>query len=446
MVLLLEFIDSLIPQIAGCLILLYPMWRTRDVKARYAYVFLCAYALLLVLGFLFTKSLGDTNFQTSQLIKAAFGVPGIVLPFWVFRKRIWQNIFFYFVSAMHSTLSVGTGTFVGQVWFPSNALFASTLSGVLVLLITLPPLIYFSRRLYENQNVQNAKIWRIIWILPFAYFCMYLLTNNPLDLNNYLRNTFVFSRILTVAMLVFTIYLLDLALRQASENALLKANALIIESQIELQGKQYAQMMASAAEIRTMRHDIRHHIAVMAGYSQANENEKLGDYLQELAGAVSSQSEERYCKNFAVNAVAAHYLGLAQNEGIAVDAKLVIPESTGSVPAMDLCVIMGNLLENALEACRRLIGSSAYIRVRSRVDGDALSIVVENSFDGKFREANGAYLSRKGDGDNAPREGLGLSSVKAVCIKHGGFARVEIAGEVWKTAVIVEMGSLQRSK
>ena len=115
-----------------------------------------------------------------------------------------------------------------------------------------------------------------------------------------------------------------------------------------------------------------------------------------------------------------------------------MPEKAGSVPDMDLCVIMGNMLENALEACRRMEGEEQFIKVRAIVDGIFLTIVVENSFDGNWQEEGGAYLSRK-EASNIRGGGVGLSSVRAVCEKHGGMMRIEINGKTWKSSALVNM-------
>ena len=93
-----------------------------------------------------------------------------------------------------------------------------------------------------------------------------------------------------------------------------------------------------------------------------------------------------------------------------------------------------------MEACRRMERGDKFIRVHSRINGDALSIVVTNSFDGKWFEGekNGLYLSRKTEAGE-PREGIGLSSVKAVSEKHEGLAQYEITTDVWKSSAIVHM-------
>jgi len=234
---------------------------------------------------------------------------------------------------------------------------------------------------------------------------------------------------------------------------------------------------------------MRHHFAaigLIAGEPDAGKN--VCEYIRGLTDALLSSSDKQYCTNYAANAVVAHYLGIAESEGISVEAQLIIPNETGNVPAMDICIILGNFLENALEACRRInplgvtetktgkqgsLNGGRYIRARSRIDGDTLSIVVTNSFDGIWRMENGVYISRKkgeagetggrggetgggsdepggsgrgetgvgskfsGGGSESRLVGVGLSSVRAVCEKYRGLVQFEIAGDLWKSSALV---------
>jgi len=106
---------------------------------------------------------------------------------------------------------------------------------------------------------------------------------------------------------------------------------------------------------------------------------------------------------------------------------------------MDLCIIIGNFLENAVEACQRMEEGEKFIRIRSLIQGDYLTIVVENSFDGDWKEQDGVYLSRKREGtENTPFEGIGIASVKSICEKYGGRIVINADDNVWKSSALVK--------
>ncbi len=129
----------------------------------------------------------------------------------------------------------------------------------------------------------------------------------------------IFIRILIYAALILTCHLLESSLRQVSENVTLKERANMIESQLKLQREQYTnvtlkeranmiesqlklqreqytRLMENADSMKATRHDMRHHLAVLSGYNQAGESEKLGAYLSEIVGAMPSD-DMMYCDN-----------------------------------------------------------------------------------------------------------------------------------------------------
>ena len=81
---------------------------------------------------------------------------------------------------------------------------------------------------------------------------------------------------------------------------------------------------------------------------------------------------------------------------------------------MDLCLILSNLLENALEASRRTASERCKINLTAYIHAENLALIqVENTFDGELREKNGILQSSKRKGD-----GVGLQSVSHIAEKN----------------------------
>jgi sensor histidine kinase regulating citrate/malate metabolism len=99
----------------------------------------------------------------------------------------------------------------------------------------------------------------------------------------------------------------------------------------------------------------------------------------------------------------------------------------------DLCIIFGNCIENAIEACRR-IKSEKFIKIKSKTINKILSITIDNSFDGSIKKAAGNYLSLKREG-----EGIGISSVKSVVRKYGESAQFDVKGNIFQVAIILPL-------
>lgn len=227
--------------------------------------------------------------------------------------------------------------------------------------------------------------------------------------------------------------------RLAFENAALKERARMTENLLTLQRDQYGRIAQNVEYLRAMRHDMRHQLAAIKGMLGAKDWRSALDYCEEMDGSISVNTEQLLCHNAVVNAMLQHYVAIAERAGIKTDILLTIPEKAGRVSDIDLCVIMGNLLENAVDACRYLQPGERFIRARSSINGIYLSLMVENSFDGLWQEESGVYLSRKLSDDGQPREGVGLSSVMAVCARYDGVAKIEINGTVWRSSALLDM-------
>lgn len=221
-------------------------------------------------------------------------------------------------------------------------------------------------------------------------------------------------------------------LESNAEKQRLIAHEIIAENQLEFQREQFGRLMKNVEATKYMRHDMRHHLAVINEYAQAGDMPGISGYLEGLEFGLTSARRKVYCDNYAVNAIASHYLTIAENEDITITVKLNVPANTGLVKDSDLCVILGNLLENATEACRNLRKEDRFIKLFSYVEENSLTITMENSFDGTFLERDGIFYSTKREG-----EGIGLSSIYTVAENNGGDARFETKDNVFYSSVYV---------
>jgi len=214
-------------------------------------------------------------------------------------------------------------------------------------------------------------------------------------------------------------------------------NTLLLEEDVRatnrllsLQTGHYENMLRNINNERKIRHDFKHHISVINEYLRQGKFEELAKYIREIAGSVPDM-EYIYCENTAANAVIGYYLTKASAAGADVDVSVSIPEKIG-VKDTDLCIILGNCLENAVEACSRQTGGPKFINLNTRLQGSVLAVKIENSFDGEYRTDNGAILSTKREG-----RGIGLSSVAATANKYGGSVKYEAEGFVFKSHIVL---------
>ena len=128
---------------------------------------------------------------------------------------------------------------------------------------------------------------------------------------------------------------------------------------LSVQQERYENLRSAIEEARQARHDIRHHFLQLSAMAKDGDLEKIKEYLQNAMDKIPTL-DYHFCENQSVDNVIGYYYALAQKEEIPFDARVDLPKEL-SVDEMDLCLILSNLLENALEASRKTTAAQQQI-------------------------------------------------------------------------------------
>jgi hypothetical protein len=209
------------------------------------------------------------------------------------------------------------------------------------------------------------------------------------------------------------------------------------ETQLSLQRKYYAEVENGVRSQRELLHDVRHHLVTINYLAKNGDTEEILVYIRELIDSYDTRSIKRYCENAVVNAIIGGYAEIAAEKGIPATVELDLPQTIG-INEYDLCILFGNTIENAIEACLRIPPTSpSYenrsIVVKSRVETDRLIVRVENTFEDAPKPGrHKGFSSSKG-----PRDGVGLESVRAMVDQNGGCMSCERSGNLYVFSAIV---------
>lgn len=202
----------------------------------------------------------------------------------------------------------------------------------------------------------------------------------------------------------------------------------LMEKQAVIQKERYQSLLETAARTRQQRHDLKHHIAAIRVFLNQRDGEQLSAYLDRLSEEISPEPYQTLCQNEAVNAVALYYQSMAHKAGISSCSILLqIPEDGKTVSDPELCVIVGNLLENAVHACRGI--EKPFIRMRSRYADGILTITMDNSC------VPAAVVPDASAFPTGSHHGIGLNSIQAVAAKYGGGCRFSAENGVFYSSV-----------
>ena len=168
----------------------------------------------------------------------------------------------------------------------------------------------------------------------------------------------------------------------------------IAEYQNDLMTKHCEEVQHIYKTMRGWRHDYHNHIQTLLALN--GDKEKTEQYLLNLNHDLSTVDTVIKTGNVMVDAILNSKLSLIKEKKIAVNAKAVVPPKL-HISDIDLCVVIGNLLDNAMEAClRQPEEDRRYIRVFIGVLKVQLYISVTNSLCGHLKKSQKSYLSTKG--------------------------------------------------
>lgn len=194
-----------------------------------------------------------------------------------------------------------------------------------------------------------------------------------------------------------------------------RKNQKITEYQNTLIEQHVAEVENMYRKMRTWRHDYHNHMQVLTAYLEAGEVERARAFLDEINENLVKVDTVIKTGNTMVDAILNSKISLMTAKEIRVDATAHVPAAL-AVADVDLCVIIGNLLDNAMEACERLPAEGRFVRIYISVKGTHLYMSFTNSAGKKQQKIGNIFASTKG-----ADHGFGLSRVDALVAQYGGY-------------------------
>ena len=186
--------------------------------------------------------------------------------------------------------------------------------------------------------------------------------------------------------------------------------------QSELVQTHYQEVEQMYRQVRGWRHDYRNHIQVMKAHLDAGRYEELDHYLQLLGEDLASVDTVIKTGNKMTDAILNSKISLAKAKHIPVVADAHVPVAL-KTSEMDLCIIIGNLFDNAIEASMKLPEDKRLIRVYMDMKNTQLYISFTNFTAGKkMQKEGGLFRSTKGEG-----HGFGLVRIDAIVERLDGY-------------------------
>ncbi|MFR8006266.1 MAG: sensor histidine kinase [Dysosmobacter welbionis] len=266
------------------------------------------------------------------------------------------------------------------------------------------------RRLPREPVVLSRRLWKLVLGLAAMPLCaliaVVLLTFRRYD--SIEVNTVAMYQGMVVLPFVFltSLVLLFAILILADHERLEQANRLAGLREVYYQG-----LRQQETQVRRLRHDLRNHLTAVRGFLEQGDEQGAIGYLDQIAGSPALRGTRRLCENEAANAVLTAKAEAMEREGVAADFAVSLPRDL-PVADMDLCALLGNALDNAIEGSRG--AGERRITIRCKADKGLFMLRVENTLGGAVQPDLATTKTDKS------AHGFGIPGMREIAERYGG--------------------------
>lgn len=230
--------------------------------------------------------------------------------------------------------------------------------------------------------------------------------------------------VLVMNFVVFYLYHLSIKAFSAKyENIILKQN-------LEAYGNQLEIIARTSDRIKSLRHDMKHHINEIRILAGKNDLEGIREYISSMEDFLQTPDEVIESGDVEMDSLLNYMLARARKEQITVQAKVSL--SDAGRHSFDMNIILGNLLENAIEAARQTEEKKLTVAIKE--EKGVLKIHIENSYNGTLIQKGTRFLTTKKEKE---LHGLGLGSVENVVQKYHGEMEIEKENNMFSVRVLL---------
>jgi len=257
----------------------------------------------------------------------------------------------------------------------------------------------------------KSKSWAVLMFIPVASVFISLILGLPLSSFNWVVVALLF--LLSINFIAF--YLYDALGRYYFEE---NERQLLVQ-QNAAYSRQFELIQQSQQSIRMIRHDMKNHMMTLNSLVANGNRQELFEYMKKINAIIDSETTHVDTGNHYVDSILNYKIEEAIRTGAQVKVEIHIPDKL-NIQAFDLNVIIGNLMDNAIEGSRDV--EDKKITFDMVLDRSMLFIKVQNHFDGHLNKRKGEFLTTKG---NEKLRGIGLRSVQSAVANYDGTLDVE---------------------
>ncbi len=352
--------------------------------------------------------------------------------FWIFTINV---VFVVIVFTTNNALTIVFEMDINDIYHQTDIRFISvTTAHVLYLLFTWILVRLFRHR--REKLVLKRSYMLLFTILPlFGILLLVFLQRAQLESHSEpMENIVIMASVVILVFEMCTVILFDKLSKQAEETLTLRAEAYYNK----LQTAHQEDVKALYEEVRLWRHDYKNHMGIMQSFLEKGLVKEALHYISQGIENLSDFDYIIVSGNAVVDAILSTKLTKARKNGIETECSIILPEEL-PFAERQLTILLGNLLDNSIEACARMKEGKKFINVSIAPANTLLSIEIKNSTAGEVIRENGVYKTLKTD---KLLHGLGLRSVDAIVQSAGGYCERNHTNRIFSTSILLPLKTI----
>lgn len=347
----------------------------------------------------------------------------MIVFFWLYQREIsvkrWHLWFIFCTACLAGSLSF-LFTHVIRIFLYPEAKASSVIMDTGFLLFQLAfelaelLLLYHPFKKYLGWLIHyydDEPVWKSIWLFPCCFTCL-IIFFIPYN------SSFMYAAVLPVllALIIFTYILFYIIAYHIVEKREFQKKTAVLR----LEAEQYQRLLLHVRKTRRLRHDFYHHLTVISDMAKNGEYQRLEEYLGKYSSSLTDMPAQ-YSDSPAVNAVLNHYCMICSEENIHAHISFCLKDIPSHMET-DICMLLGSLLENAVEGLRKLSADDKYISLKAGQTAPHMAAIL--------------ILSPCGDSSEKPDEGS-MESVRRISARYNGFSEISCRDGIFEEKVLL---------
>lgn len=283
---------------------------------------------------------------------------------------------------------------------------------------------------FECKNPYARPVLAIIFsnivllIILIKYYVIGTFTKTSFD--NVIGFVFIYELLVTFLIILF-FYRIG--------NQLQREHELELQLRLARITKEYEHQIHENTKIlKALRHDLKNHFIVLEGYLKKNEVWQAKKYLEQIRGKIIKSNNIVDIDNIALSALLTEKSNLCKEKGISFYTQFV-RDARLTISDIDLCTIIGNLMDNAIEAAEKVSKGEKSIDIYIKVKEKIVQIVCLNNYQVEPKIEKGKLFTIKKEKNN---HGIGLKNVEIIVDKYDGFMKYDFEKNKFNIEIILK--------